>query len=310
MKIDPVRAIVNGEEQPGGLVIVRAPAPTKSSLHIEPVPAESRAPSRQPSTQPQSQSQPQSQPSRPAAKKLRADGSVRAVGKAKDREVYAATRADPEVDEDVRQMQSETDTLRRKSQAAEQAAASLNGDVQFPPRTPRAPGSGPSSRRDVDTVAPLAQQETPQIEKNKIMRGETGHRRRSSVSRGKRATSSYESTGVICEWHAHLFCSLIRQPCIQLEYTSCSPSAYIRVRLKLLQTHRLRASRTSTRPTTPYLVFQSSHERTRRSSPTSVVVKTSIHELWQGPTTSLNSTDRAPEADGGDPDADVGREEG
>ena len=55
------------------------------------------------------------------------------MGKAKDREVYAATRADPEVDEDVRQMQSETDTLRRKSQAAEQAAGSLNGDVQFPP---------------------------------------------------------------------------------------------------------------------------------------------------------------------------------
>ncbi|PIL35324.1 hypothetical protein GSI_02049 [Ganoderma sinense ZZ0214-1] len=188
---------LNGEEQPGGLVIVRAPAPTKSSLHIEPVPAEPRAPSRQPSAQPQSQSQ--SQQSRPAAKKLRADGSVRAVGKAKDREVYAATRADPEVDEDVRQMQSEADTLRRKSQAAEQAAGSLNTDVQFPPRTPRAPGS--SSRRDVDTVAPLAQQETPQIEKNKAMRGETGHRRRSSVSRGKRASSSYEATGIISHPH-------------------------------------------------------------------------------------------------------------
>ncbi|KAI1797063.1 Mis12-Mtw1 protein family-domain-containing protein [Ganoderma leucocontextum] len=188
---------LNGEEQPGGLVIVRAPAPTKSSLHIEPVPAEPRAPSRQPSAQPQSQ--PQSQPSRPPAKKLRADGSLRAVGKAKDRGVYATTRADPEVDEDVRQMQWETDTLRRKSQAAGRAAGSLNSDVQFPPRTPRAPGS--SSRRDVDTVAPLAQQETPQIEKNKIMRGETGHRRRSSVSRGKRASSSYETTGIISHPH-------------------------------------------------------------------------------------------------------------
>ncbi|TBU55459.1 Mis12-Mtw1 protein family-domain-containing protein [Dichomitus squalens] len=190
---------LNGEEQPGGLVIVRAPAPTKNSLHIEPVPAEPRAPSRQPSAQPQSLSQPQPQSSRPAAKKLRADGSSRAVGKAKDRDVYATTRADPEVDEDVRQMQSETDTLRRKSQAAEQAASSLNADVQFPPRTPRLPSS--SSRRDVDTVAPLAQQETPQIEKNKVMRGETGHRRRSSISRGKRASSSYEATGVISHPH-------------------------------------------------------------------------------------------------------------
>ena len=188
-------------------MIVRAPAPTKNSLHIEPVPPEPRAPSRQPSAQPQSLSQPQS--SRPAAKKLRADGSSRAVGKAKDREVYATTRADPEVDEDVRQMQSEADTLRRKSQAAEQAAGSLSSDVQFPPRTPRAANS--SSRRDVDTMAPLTQQETPQIEKNKIMRGETGHRRRSSISRGKRASSSYETTGVICEWHVPLLLS-VRPP--------------------------------------------------------------------------------------------------
>ena len=188
-------------------MIVRAPAPTKNSLHIEPVPPEPRALSRQPSAQPQSLSQPQS--SRPAAKKLRADGSSRAVGKAKDREVYAATRADPEVDEDVRQMQSEADTLRRKSQAAEQAAGSLSSDVQFPPRTPRA--ANPSSRRDVDTMAPLTQQETPQIEKNKIMRGETGHRRRSSISRGKRASSSYETTGVICEWHVPLLLS-VRPP--------------------------------------------------------------------------------------------------
>ena len=175
---------VNGEEQPGGLVIVRAPAPSSRTLHIEPLPPETRAPSRPPSVPP---------PSKPPAKKLRADGSSRSVGKSKDRDVYAAPRAEPEVDEDVRQMQSETDTLRRRSQAA----GSLNGaaDVQFPPRTP--------GRRTVDTTEPLAQAETPQIEKNKAMRGEgsagSGHRRRSSVSRGKRISSSYEATGVICE---------------------------------------------------------------------------------------------------------------
>ena len=194
---------VNGEEQPGGLVIVRAPAPSKHSLHIEPLPAEPRAPSRPPSTQPQPSL------SKPPSKKLRADGSSRSVARTKDRDVYTTTRADPEVDEDVRQMQSEADTLRRKSQAAEQAAGSLSSDVQFPPRTPRAANS--SSRRDVDTMAPLTQQETPQIEKNKIMRGETGHRRRSSISRGKRASSSYETTGVICEWHVPLLLS-VRPP--------------------------------------------------------------------------------------------------
>ncbi|OJT05504.1 hypothetical protein TRAPUB_3682 [Trametes pubescens] len=48
---------------------------------------------------------------------------------------------------------------------------------------------------------PVAQQETPQIEKNKLIRGETGHRRRSSVSRGKRISSSYEATGVISHPH-------------------------------------------------------------------------------------------------------------
>ncbi len=203
-------------------------------------------------------------------------------------------------------MQSEPDTLRRKSQAAEQAAGSLNKDVQFPPRTPRAPG--PSSRRDVDTVAPLAQQETPQIEKNKIMRGETGHRRRSSVSRGKRASSSYETTGIICEWHAHLFCTYVRQS--RTESTLCSPPAYVRFRVELLQTHRLRTSRTATRTATAHLVFQPRHERTRRPSPASIVVKTSVHELRQGPTSPLYSAGRASEADGGGLDADVGGEEG
>ncbi|KAI0707056.1 Mis12-Mtw1 protein family-domain-containing protein [Earliella scabrosa] len=183
---------LNGEEQPGGLVIVRAPGPASRSLHIEPVPSESRSASVQPQTL--------LPPSKPPSKKLRADGSSRAVGKAKEREVYTTNRAEPEVDEDVRQMQSETDTLRRRSQAAaEQAAGSLGADVQFPPRTPRPPNS--SSRRNVDTTEPIAQRETPQIEKNKMMRGETGHRRRSSVSRGKRVSSSYEATGVISHPH-------------------------------------------------------------------------------------------------------------
>ncbi|EIW57165.1 uncharacterized protein TRAVEDRAFT_149392 [Trametes versicolor FP-101664 SS1] len=184
---------INGEEQPGGLVIVRAPSQANRTLHIEPLPAEPRAASRQPSVQPQA-----SQSTKPAAKKLRADGSSRAVGKSKDRDVYATTRADPEVDEDVRQMQSEADTLRRRSQAAEQVASAASGAFDFPARTPR---PATTSRRNIDTVMPVAQQETPQIEKNKLMRGETGHRRRSSVSRGKRISSSYEATGVISHPH-------------------------------------------------------------------------------------------------------------
>ncbi|KAH9847254.1 Mis12-Mtw1 protein family-domain-containing protein [Lenzites betulinus] len=184
---------LNGEEQPGGLVIVRAPGPANRTLHIEPVPTESRAPSRQPSVQ----SQPQHS-TKPPSKKMRADGPSRAVGKAKERDVYAATRADPEVDEDVRQMQSEADTLRRRSQAAEQVAAAVSADFDFPARTLRPPTT---SRRNIDTVVPIADQETPKIEKNKIMRGDTGHRRKSSVSRGKRISSSFETTGVISHPH-------------------------------------------------------------------------------------------------------------
>ncbi|KAH9910123.1 Mis12-Mtw1 protein family-domain-containing protein [Epithele typhae] len=192
------REVLNGEEQPGGLVIVRAPAPSRS-LQIEPVPAEPRAvsrpPSRPPSAPPPSQS---SQSSNPPAKKLRADGSSRSVSKSKDRDVYTTSRAEPEVLEDVRQMQSETESLKRRSQAAGQAAGALNVAVDFPPRTSRTP-----NRRNgnVDTTEPVASQETPQIEKNKAMRGETGHRRRSSVSRGKRVSSSYETTGVISHPH-------------------------------------------------------------------------------------------------------------
>ncbi|KAI0635540.1 Mis12-Mtw1 protein family-domain-containing protein [Trametes polyzona] len=190
---------LNGEEPPGGLVIVRAPAPGNRTLQIEPLPAESRAASRQPSVQPQA-----SQSTKPPSKKLRADGSSRTVGKAKERDVYATTRADPEVDEDVRQMQSETDTLRRRSQAAERAAGSASGDVEFPARSSRPPTT---PRRDIDTVVPLADQETPQIQRNKVMRGETGHRRRSSVNRGKRISSSFETTGVISHPHTSVFVS-------------------------------------------------------------------------------------------------------
>ena len=196
-RLSSSRHTVNGEEQPGGLVIVRAPAPSNRSLHIEPVPSETRAPSRPPSVQPQSQ------PSKPPAKKLRTDSSSRSVTKAKDRDLYtAAARAEPEVDEDMRQMQSEVDTLKRRSLAAEQAAGSSG--VQMPPRTPNA-----TTRRniDMDTTEPIASAETPQIEKNKMMRGETGHRRRSSVGRGKRISSSYEATGVICKWQTVFLCS-------------------------------------------------------------------------------------------------------
>ncbi|OCH85569.1 hypothetical protein OBBRIDRAFT_739709 [Obba rivulosa] len=203
---------VNGEEQPGGLVIVRAPSarppsvqpPQHSNYSLHPDLPPPRATSRPPSAAPPHVPP---DPSKQPSKKFKAadiSTSGRTVGKGKDRSLYASTRADPEVDEDVRQMQSETDTLRRKSQAAQNAVGNLNSEIQFPPPKSlphRQPHPPPSNHRLHDASHPLPLQETPQIERNKIMREGNQHRRRSSLSRGKRISSSYEATGVIAQPH-------------------------------------------------------------------------------------------------------------
>ena len=182
-----IRSLVNGEEQPGGLIIVRAPS--------TPAGPSQRPPSRQPSTQ--SQPAPD-EPSKPPTKKFRADGTTsaaRQLAKNKDRQIQPSTRADPEVDEDVRQMQTEADTLRRKSQAAEQSMGTLSI-----PKTPNRQQAPYSERRIREEMQPVPEQETPQIERNRFMReGGSNHRRKSSLTRGKRISSSYEATGVICE---------------------------------------------------------------------------------------------------------------
>ncbi|KZT67919.1 hypothetical protein DAEQUDRAFT_365617 [Daedalea quercina L-15889] len=170
-----------------GLVIVRAPS----------TPAES---SQRPSSrQPSSQSIP-GEPSKPPSKKFRADGTTtaaRQLAKNKDGQIQLGTRADPEVDEDVRQMQSEADTLRRKSQAAEQSMGTLSI-----PKTPNRQQAPFSDRRVCDETQPIPVQETPQIERNRFMReGGSNHRRKSSLTRGKRISSSYEATGVISQPH-------------------------------------------------------------------------------------------------------------
>lgn len=176
---------VNGEEQPGGLVIIRAPSTPAG-------PSQSR--------QPSIQSQPApGDPSKQPSKKFRADGTTtaaRQLAKNKDRQIQPSTRGEPEVDEDVRQMQSETDTLRRKSQAAEQSMGTLSI-----PKTPNRQQAPYSERRIREEVQPVPEQETPQIERNRFMReGGSNHRRKSSLTRGKRISSSYEATGVICEY--------------------------------------------------------------------------------------------------------------
>lgn len=146
----------------------------------------------------------------PPAKKYKADtDSVVAKGaKGKERETLASNRTEPEVDEDVRQMQSEADSLRRQSRAAESAIA-VNPAFQIPPpstngRSNKSSRPPPSQSRgraiSRETSQPIPQQETPQIERNKMMRADPGHtRRKSSLTRGKRISSSYVNTGVISE---------------------------------------------------------------------------------------------------------------
>lgn len=94
-------------------------------------------------------------------------------------------------------MQSEADILRRKSQAAEHSVGTLNEGFEFPPPRP----SRQQTPRVREASLPILQQETPQIERNRFMRGEpsSSHRRKRSLSRGKRFSSSFENTGIICK---------------------------------------------------------------------------------------------------------------
>ncbi|CCM06771.1 uncharacterized protein FIBRA_09069 [Fibroporia radiculosa] len=201
---------LNGEEQPGGLVIVRAPpSRRRSSQGSDTLPvtlSQSQSQPRASSRPPSSQSQ-RSQPldsSRQPSKKFKADGSTaapRQPAKGKSREVMDSTRADPEMEEDMRLMQSEADTLRRKSQAAGSSLGALHSDFPILPKSSR-PLAPPSQQRIHDASIPVPLQETPQIERNRFMRGDAPtHRRKSSLSRGKRISSSYEATGIISQPH-------------------------------------------------------------------------------------------------------------
>ncbi|KAI6033370.1 Mis12-Mtw1 protein family-domain-containing protein [Pisolithus marmoratus] len=199
-----------GEAQPGGLVIVRAPASSQPVFATV-----SRLP---PPSRPHSSSQPLPSSTNAVghpSKKLKLDASSRAPTGAKQRDVMATTREEPELDEDIRQMENETDDLRRRSRAKE----STNQSPQFPSSS-----SSTHRQHTADTIQPLPQCETPQIVRNKLMRQGpplSNHdkeptsphsprtpqphqtpRRTSMSMRGKRISTSFENTGVISQPHA------------------------------------------------------------------------------------------------------------
>jgi kinetochore protein Mis13/DSN1 len=181
---NPSFQVVNGEEQPGGLIIV---------------PTHSRPPSTQPQPQP---------PLPPPTKKFKASSSTK-TSRLSHRPPIASTSTAPpanddEMDEAVRQMDFEADSLRRQSQShAKASGKSVNGQFRFPESPPR------------DGWEPVKERETPQIEKNKMLRwegvgsgrspGGVGRRKSSMGGRGKRISSSFETTGVISEFVSRSF---------------------------------------------------------------------------------------------------------
>ncbi|TCD61829.1 hypothetical protein EIP91_007846 [Steccherinum ochraceum] len=186
-----------GEEQPGGLVIVRAP-PTRTTPTQDPIP--DPQPSRGSSVQPPPQHPPNANASKPPSKKFKAsppeldpDASqpARKPDKGKGREL-PETLHNGQATQNGRSTQPTTTQSHRPPRSND----NINPAFQFPPPAPT-----PTRDRIQDSSIPIPTSETPQIEKNKMMRGEIPHRRRSSISRGTRASSSFENTGVITQPH-------------------------------------------------------------------------------------------------------------
>ena len=214
--------VLGAEEQPGGLLIVRGAraSPPPSS---QPTPG----PSAPPTT------------SKPPSKKFRA-GSSQPPAHAISSQRADDSLLDPQIENDVRAMEDEADSLRRNSRAPTSldyssghangltftaSKTSINPGFQFPAAKPtngKSTGKAKANHGQettIDMIVPLPADDTPQIVRNKRLRasamaqfdqpaanppvdstsGESRkHRRRSSVGRGKRISSSFASTGVIC----------------------------------------------------------------------------------------------------------------
>jgi kinetochore protein Mis13/DSN1 len=221
--------VLNAEEQPGGLRIVRATsaAPTQTSDLSSSHP---NVPPRPPSSQ--SQPPPPSSAdaglSRQPLKKFRSGSQpptsrTKSGSRTHERGVTPSTQQDLDIEQDVRAMEDEADHLRRNSRAHTTIDPSVRPPVtptfQFPPRPPDPETSQRGKSKVTDTSIPLPLEETPQIERNRRLREKAlttiangrgrepiasngkangGHRRKSSInSRGKRISSSFETTGVI-----------------------------------------------------------------------------------------------------------------
>ncbi|KAH9957111.1 Mis12-Mtw1 protein family-domain-containing protein [Russula dissimulans] len=136
--------------------------------------------SQQPSSQPPSNSSNAvAGPSHPPNKKFRVASTNGSSSKGK----HSSPDEDGAVEEDVRRMEMEADALRRSANRSHDALPST------------------------DSLLPLAPRETPKIEKNREMRGESSRtphtpRMASMASRGKRLSNSFDRAGIITQPHS------------------------------------------------------------------------------------------------------------
>ncbi len=215
---------VNHEENPNGLLIVRASDSQPS--HFQPTQT-NHSDIHPPPFSSQPSSSTHMDFSQPPSKKFRTDSQplarIRDVSRSKNSTRDRATDgSDVEVEKDVKAMDDEADRLRRLSRAHSTVDPSLlpsQASMQFPSRSEPPGTTRKGKRKAFDASTPLPEQETPGIERNKqltanamatIVNGRrrdtdmtmptAAHRRRSSVSgRGKRVSSSFEATGIISE---------------------------------------------------------------------------------------------------------------
>ena len=219
-----MRQVFNAEEPSSGLFIVRAPLSTVPSTSSS-VQSSAQSISRT-SSPPFSTSQQHTQ-----NKRLRA--SAQPPSSRYPHPAPSPIPEEAEVEEAVRAMNDEANSLRsirRQSYVPTMMDQNIDPAFQFShlePETGKKSSSGKGKAREilVDMSAPLEQDETPQIQRNKRLRegamaaiasereGDqenvngrgrgndrgTNHRRRSSVSRGKRISSSFDLTGIIGE---------------------------------------------------------------------------------------------------------------
>jgi kinetochore protein Mis13/DSN1 len=207
------------------LLIVRAanaepsqsqPLPPKTASHFafppppasQPAPSVGAGPSSQPSKKFKAAASSSSRPRNPKSNSA-----------SRDRVAYSGAYDDQEVEKDVRAMEDEVDNLRRHSRAHTTINASL-----LPSNGSRSKGK----EKMADIIIPVPTDDSPQIERNKQLRqgamdaitgsrGRSaqvnpndlgrGQRRKSSVGRGKRQSTSFETTGVISKFYVHFFCS-------------------------------------------------------------------------------------------------------